>query len=521
MKLNRKTFTQYKTTVIGVICSVMSTLGLAGEIEREIVNKTVQAYGGKALLELKNLKYSDKLHHYFSMQSGHQMQGAMTSHLNEYQLETKIDFETKQSEFKQLSARLVGNYGIDNVTAVHRLFLGETGYLIDHCADTYQIANKVNFHNTDLGYSQMLDTLIARQLMEDLDQIKWLDTADIQGQPHHVLEVHSGQKNAFKVYLNRHTGYISRMVQKRGPALRHYDFLEHQNKQGLVWAKKMYVSSGTSPLYYTDSRNLSANLEELSFQLPANLTAKKPKTPVDVSKLTINKLAEGVYLIGQDWGYSLFVDVGEYYISVGAWHFENLAKPYQNSVALLKHTTGTNKPIKQHIVTHHHTDHMAGLAGIMKSGTNLVIHNVDIPAVSAHLKQTANMDLTKDRIVAIAFDSDHTSYLAKGKVMLFDLPTSHSSHNLMLYLPEHGILFSEDIFGSGYEDALDDPSAWPVLDTYQRVKKLDAKIKQLGIEVTQYASSHHKRVLNQYDINQALTVSCPSGAQLRQVLFND
>ena len=190
-----------------------------------------------------------------------------------------------------------------------------------------------------------------------------------------------------------------------------------------------------------------------------------------------------------------------------------LAKAWQQGLDLLRKTTGNNKPIAQHVVSHHHTDHMSGLRGIVKQRINLIIHPADITAVNDYLKQP----LAESRFLPI----DKTSYLADGKVMLFDVPNGHASHNLVVYLPEHKLLITEDMFGSSYKTALESPVSWPNVDVYYRLEVLSGAINQLNLDVEQYLSTHHGRILNQAEINKALTLSRPSRDELIQRLFFD
>jgi glyoxylase-like metal-dependent hydrolase (beta-lactamase superfamily II) len=495
-----------------LVLSQFSPMLFAGEKENQIIEKTLNAYGGKKLLQLQSLRYTDNIQHFFEMQSGHALQGPMSAHLNNYKIEVTLDLANSRSEFKRAATRKVGNHGSENQTTTHRIFDGNQGYSVDHYLQNYQLRDNINYNNTDIGYSQMLDTLIIKQLAQEKNNSQWTDTAVIQGQVHDVLTINSGTDAEYSLYLNQDNGYLTRMLKKRGQQLRSYDFLDHQQTQGITWAKQMFVSTGSQPTYYTNSRKLSVNLEEnLTFNLPPTYQKQGQAQYFDASPLTIRQLAQGVYFVGQNWGYTLFIDAGDHYISAGAWGPENNSKAWQQGLALLNKTTGNNKKVTQHIVTHHHTDHMSALNNIVELGIKLIMPSSVIPAVNAHLQQK----LTDKQIVSV---TENTT-LANGKVVLIDVPTSHASHNLVIYLPEHKLLFSEDIFGSSYQSDLESPNSWPSLDTYQRLKKLTNKLKQLNLPVQHYVSSHHGRVLSQKDINKALSISNTTQEELTTRLF--
>ena len=490
-----------------------STIAFAGEKEDAVIDRALNAYGGDKLQQLKNLTYSDHISHFFDMQSGHALQGAMTTHLNNYQIELSIDLVNQRKVFKRATTRLVGNHGKNNLTTTHRIFSDNQGYAVDDCTQQYQLVKGIQYDNADAGYAQMLEPLIIRELAQTRENSRWLDTAYIQGKAHDVLRVNTGTKNEYTLYIARDTGYLSRMLKERAGAIRSYDFLQQQKQQGITWAKQLLVSTVDKPLYHSQSRDLSFNqVNEQAFRLPLTYQVdENTPVPVDVSKMTIRELAKNVYFIGQDWGYSLFVDVGDYYVSAGAWHFEDNSDAWQQALKLLQQTTKTKKNVKQHIVSHHHTDHMSSLHDVIKHGANLVLQATDIDSVNNHLDKA----LPDDKYTTVV----DKQFIAESKIQLIDVPTSHASHNLVMYLPEQKLIFSEDIFGSSYQGGFDTLNRWPNLDTYQRLAALTDKIQAMGLEVNHYVSSHHARVLSQADIDKAMTLTCPTSNELRERLL--
>ena len=510
-----------------LVLAQLSFNALAGEKENRIIDNSVQAYGGERLKQLAGLSWKDEILHYFEMQSGHSLQGPTSAHLNRYQIEVGIDFVNQAKAFRRATTRLVGNHDRENLTTTHQVFTDGKGFAIDHCLQTYRPKSNINFANADWGFSQMLDTLIIKQLMEDKQDAEWRDTAYIQGQAHHVLTVYADTAQEYTLYLNKASGLLTRMLKKRGDQTRHFEFLDHQAQDGIVWAGQMMVSADSKPIYHTDSRKIElANHYKQLLELPNAYQQANTPQYVDVSKMTIRQLADGVYFAGQDWGYTLFVDLGESYLSVGAWGPENNFDAWQRALALLNETTGQesanqvstkqgsksqNKTVSHHLVTHHHRDHMSGLNDIVVQGAKLIAHPADIPGIQQHLAKS----LADERFMPVS----GTQHLAEGKILLFDVPNSHANHNLVLYLPEHNILFTEDMFGSSQEHEFDSPNGWPDLDAYQRLKILTSKLKEMNLPVDQYVSSHHARILSQSEIDRALGVACPSKEELTRRLF--
>ena len=482
--------------------------------EQQVIDSAVLAYGGEKLLSLKNLKYTDNLYQFFTHQSGHSLQGPKTQHLNQIRIEVFRDWENQRSELKRLTKLVVGYHDRRNLTATHRIYKQGKGYNIDHFLEEYQESSRIDINNADLGYSQMLDPLVIKKLFHEKNQAKWVDTAFIQGKAHDVLTINANKPNEYSVYIDANTGFLSRMLQRRGTQLRSYDFSQHQHIDGIAWAKELFVGTQEQPIYHSTNRQISVNLSNASgFGIPASYQVSAPVSPVDVSKLTLRQLAHDVYYVGQGWGYTLFVDAGEYYISAGAWGMSDRSDDWQQALNLLHKTTSNEKSVKYHLVSHHHTDHMSELHDVLKHGAKIILHPSDVNSVRAFLNERKIND---DKFKSI----EHGTALANGKIQIVDVPSSQASHNLAIYLPEHKIIFAEDIFGSSYQKHHHSPRSWPHMDTYQRLAGFTQRLEKLGLDVNKYVSSHHARILSQKDIDEALKISLPKDETIIERLFS-
>lgn len=496
-----------------LLITFWSPIIAAGEKEQQIIEHAVNAYGGDNLLQLRSLKLAGNMSQFSQWQSGHSLQGSMVSYLNDMQFEYSVDLLNSHKVYKEAVTRIVGSHSAHFPSVTHRVFFDGKGYSIDHALQMYQESVHVTYNNADFGTSRLLDTLIIKQLHENRHNSQWTDVAHIEGQANDVLSIDAGTESEYFVYINQHSGYLSRVLRKRGTDLISYDFLEHQQTSGVTWAKRLFVGTAEKVIYHSDDRYLEVNtVKKNDFQIPANYTLRSKLHPVDVSKMTVKQLADGIYFVGQEWAYTLFIDMGEYYVSAGAWQVSTESKNWQAGLAQLYKETGVIKPVKQHIVTHHHNDHMMGLQDIVDHGANLIVHAADVPSVQAHLSN----ELPAARLLTVSAKQN----IENGKVLLFDVPNSHANHNLVVYLPKHKILFTEDMFGSSFKSAFHSPSNWPSGDTYQRLEVLTNQVRKLKLEVNQYVSSHHARVLSQTEINQALKIERPSRSVMLKRLFS-
>ena len=305
---------------------------------------------------------------------------------------------------------------------------------------------------------------------------------------------------------------LSRYIKAPEQTYRKYDFWDHQQTAGISWAKQILVSLKERPRMHTNSRQISFNQNiKNSLNFPPNYQHRAMLKEADFSKMAIQQLANNAYLVGSGWGHTLFIDTGEYLITMGAWKRSEDSKDttWKQRYQLLTKTIGKEKPVKYHIFSHHHQDHLSALPEIVKLGATFYVHESHLASVQKELKTP----LAKERFISVGNNGT-----AIGEdVIIFDVPNGESSHNLVAFLPESGTVFSEDMFISRTEKGLPRPTEWT--DWYNRLRFLNAKIKQLGLDAKQFAAAHSGRVLTKRDIDKALTFSCPSNEVLAEKLF--
>ncbi len=497
-----------KALMLPLLLTLFSTQTLADEKANKIIQKSIEAYGGVKLLNMHSLTLEETSSSYAQWQSNASIQGATISYLSENKTEYAIDFSNNRKVFKQATTKLVGNHHSNFPSVKHRLFTNGAGYSIDHILQEVKQSKNISFANAD----RLVDTLIIKQLYQDMQYAQWEDMAYIEGKPQDIITINKNSRNEYTVFIDKDSKYLTQLILPTVGRLTSYNYLNHTKSNGIVWAQSLFIGNTQQPVSYSNSRKVSFNSTKLDqFNIPLNYKTGTTKEYFDSSALTVNKIADNIYFAGQDWGYTLFIDTGSYLISAGAWQTDDKSNAWRNALALFRETTGNIKPLKQHIVTHHHFDHMMGLKDVVEQGVDLIVHKSLIAAVEEHL----GASIPKESLVTI----DDTSYLANDSVMLFDLPTSHANHNLAVYLPEQKILFTEDIFGSSFKSDFHSPANWPDGDTYFRLDTLLAQLNDLKIAPTTFLSSHHARVLSVQDIQQALAVERPSNNVLLKRLF--
>ena len=217
-----------------------------------------------------------------------------------------------------------------------------------------------------------------------------------------------------------------------------------------------------------------------AFALPIGYGEESPT--LDFAEMAVKKLADGVYLAGKNWGFSIFVDAGDYFIAAGG--YAGLTDRFD----AVKAFAGTDKPLKYQLVSHHHIDHLGG----MKEAAELGATFVTVADHVASIRESAGISIADDRFILV----DGTASVADGKAMVVDFPSGHTSHMLVSYFPGSKIAFSADTFFSRQKAG--SPSGYDGLDA---LKKLFA---DLNLDAQYFAAAHSGRVLTAADMDAAL-----------------
>lgn len=108
------------------------------------------------------------------------------------------------------------------------------------------------------------------------------------------------------------------------------------------------------------------------------------------------------------------------------------------------------KPVRRVLVSHHHSDHVGGLAPFLSQGATAVVG----PGGDALVRSLAS-----EGEPAVEVVTDRRSFGAgPGRVEAYAVETDHAETMLMFYLPEAGVLFQGDLFLLPYRGA---PAASP------------------------------------------------------------
>lgn len=484
----------------------------ADEAAIEAITRAAEVYGIDTISKLKQLKVEESLYRYMQGQSGHVEEGSHSLVLHRYKQQLEINFAAKSKSFKRSDENLIGNYGYHSLVTLDRRYLNGKGMKVDHCMQTYQPSTRMSWDSVAPNMEQSVDTLIIKELSDNRADVSSGGVTYIQGDVHTVLNwtINQVRKTA---YIGSASGLLSRLTTKEKGKMTRYDFLGHtHNNQGLTWASQTIVSQEHKPTLHVTERVVTQSTPTFPLVLkPDGYKLSDNDTFLEFAQESVNEVAKGVFLVGQGWGFTLFVDIGTSYISAGSWQMPNDTFTWQQRLNKLDQHLGTHKPVSQFIVTHHHDDHLMGLNEVSTHGAKILLMAEHQKAVEASLEQP----LTPKNS---AFLHDGMM-LANNQVQVFDVPSSHADHNLVVYLPKQKVVFAEDMFGSSLETGFHSPNSWPSRDVYYRAQVLNERLNELGIQAEHFVSSHHGRVLSKDEFKALVNLSCPEDSVLIKRLY--
>jgi glyoxylase-like metal-dependent hydrolase (beta-lactamase superfamily II) len=162
-----------------------------------------------------------------------------------------------------------------------------------------------------------------------------------------------------------------------------------------------------------------------------------------------------------------------------------------------KEAAGHEKPLRYQIVTHHHTDHLGGMAEALALGATFVAPENAV----ANLNTAAGEEIPEERLQIL--DGE----LSLGPVEIHDIWSSHAESYALVYVPAANAVFQADHYGGLFVDG---PSPAGV-----SAVTLKAAIERLGLDVDTVLSAHNRKAEPWANFEAAVAdynpAPCPSG----------
>ena len=240
---------------------------------------------------------------------------------------------------------------------------------------------------------------------------------------------------------------------------------------------------------------LELNVTEVQPNAAVNLQA--PAGGAQAARVESAKVADGVwYLAGTPDPNSQLVEFKDFLVLVESSVTEGRALA---NIAEA-HRLAPGKPIKYHINTHHHSDHSAGLRAFVAEGSTIVTHEMnkkfydDVVLKAPHTLEPDALTKTP-KAAQFVYVKDKGKYVISDGVRTMEVhhvDNGHARNLLMSYLPKEKLLMITDIFNDFGMPRPNDPPAGLVSPYYAA---LDARVKELKLDVQQLAPSHGRAVV--------------------------
>ena len=160
------------------------------------------------------------------------------------------------------------------------------------------------------------------------------------------------------------------------------------------------------------------------------------------------------------------------------------AKEAQRFIADIRKIT--DKPIKYVVNTHYHLDHAFGNSEFAKLGAKIVATDADRRNLAQYgeetLKGVGNFGLTAQDMEGtyivlpdITFHDKMTIHLGDETIELIYVMPSHTTGNLLVYIPRHKILFTGDILFTDFHPYMADCDVKGWIENLDFIDKMDVE----------------------------------------------
>ncbi len=446
----------------------------AGEAEDALVAKIVGAYGGNRLTNMRSIRIQDEYKNAFPGQ-GYTPGYVEFTPLKQ---DAQLDLAGERGSVEGWSANFNFTFNTRTVS------VDDDIVAINYTPGTYQPGAGADYYAAFGAVIRVTDTLLAYELSKQTENVEYKGASTYLGRPHEMITFTMPSSPPVTLHVDAETGLISKMTRATGFGALTYQFRDHKAANGVGYASNFEFFVGPDVNILTLSREVSVNNVRANlFEIDRGISEEGAR--VDTSEMTVDEIADGVYLAGTGNAYTAFVDAGDHIIGVGGY------AGLTDRFTAYKEAAGHDKPLRYQIVTHHHTDHLGGMADAFALGAIFIA-----PANAvANLNTAAGETIPEDRLQII----DGTMTL--GPVEIYDIATNHAESFALAYIPEAKVAFQADHYNGIY---VDEPSQAGTSSVY-----LKNAIDDLGIDVDILLSAHGRKASSWADFEAAVAAYDP------------
>ena len=387
-----------------------------------------------------------------------------------------IDIE--QSVFATHGTNSGGGFETHNGTIIG----AEKSYQLDYRAGTAAEIAEPDFDTTSGPFVRVSPPLLVKILDERRANAYYLGEVRVDGKDYDVIGFSMTVGPAISLYFDKESHLLHRSERIfASVGLVEYEFLDYEMINGIAVNRtfNLYVEGDAN----VEQSNVVARVNEPLADL-LKVDARLQKVPeIQPDPLSRREIADGVWLIGGNGTYAMFVDMGSYVFAAGG------ITGLPERIDSLREVVG-DKPLRYGMLTHHHFDHVVGVSTYEAEGAVLI-------AAAAHEKvvreaagdgEALELQTVKDRMT---LEGETRS------IEIIDIgPTAHTEHLLVAYLPEEGILFEADHFAM--------PRQGPIPPAVSATRTFAEALGREELNVKLILSAHSPRAGTMDDLRTAL-----------------
>ena len=443
---------------------------------KAIIDAAVAAHGGDTLMEdLRTLVIENRTVNY-SVDQSRGTEAPWDTSVNEGF--DAIDIEN--SVFVTHAEGTGGGFENHNRTIIN----GDESYRLDFRAGTAARIGEPDYATTSGPFVRVTPALLIRTLKDREANAHYLGEKTIDGTDYNIIGFSMTVGPAISMYLEKDTNLLRRSERVfPGFGLVEYRFDDYETKNEVP-----HNSSFT--LYLNGDVNLEREIKSLKVNVELDEYLTVPEALASIPEvrpdpLSRQELSDGVWLIGGNGTYGMFVDMGDYIFAAGG------TAGVADRIDSLREVVG-DKPIRYGLMTHHHFDHVAGVSTFEEEGATLI-------AATAH-ERIVRRNATNGETLDVKLVDDRMVLESGGRrVEIIDIgATAHTEHLLVAWLPEEGILFEADHFGM--------PRVGPVPPAVTSTKTFAVALKNAGLDVKTFVSAHSPTTGGMKDLKKALAL---------------
>ncbi len=441
---------------------------------KEIIDAAVAAHGGTALLDDLNTLIIEYESVNYSVDQSRGTEPPWDT--SDSRGVDAIDLDN--SVFVTRANNTGGGFEADNSTIIN----GEESFQLNFRAGTVAKIAEPDFAATSGPFVRVTPALLVRTLKDREANAHYLGETTVDGVDYDVVGFSMTVGPAISMYFEKESNLLRRSDRVfPGFGLVEYRFDDYEDKGDVPYNQKFTLLLNGDVNLERDIKSVQVNASLDDLMTPPEALVSVPEVQPD--PLSRQEIADGVWLIGGNGTYAMFVDMGDYVFAAGG------TGGIPDRIDSLREVVG-DKPIRYGMMTHHHFDHVLGVTAYEDEGATIV-------AARAHERIMRRAAGNTETLALQLVDDRMTLETADRRVDIVDIgPTAHSEHLLVAYLPKEGILFEADHFAL--------PRTGPTPPAVTSTKTFAKALARQDFAVKTFVSAHSARVGTMKDLQDAL-----------------